>query len=53
MELWLNNTKLANFPGNHINTNLFYVTDFNKITIIEVDSKGNYIKSAPIVLQTC
>jgi hypothetical protein len=53
MELWLNSTKLANFPGNHINTNIFYITDFNKITIIEVDSKGNYIKSAPISLQTC
>jgi hypothetical protein len=53
MELWLNSTKLANFPGNHINTSFSYIPDFNKITIIEVDSQGHYIKSAPITLLSC
>ncbi len=53
MELWVNGTKLANFPGNHINTNFSFLPDFDKVTIIEVDSKGAYIKSTPIVLQSC
>ena len=53
MELWVNGTKLANFPGNRINTNISFLPDFDKITIIEVDSKGAYIKSTPIVLQSC
>ena len=53
MELWVNGTKLANFPGNHINTNFSFQPDFDKVTIIEVDSKANFIKSVPIVLQSC
>jgi hypothetical protein len=53
MELWVNGTKLANFPGNHINTNIFYLQDFDRMTIVEVDSKGGYIKSTPIILQSC
>ena len=53
MELWVNGTKLANFPGNHINTNFSFLPDFDKVTIIEVDSNGAYIKATPIVLQSC
>lgn len=53
MELWVNGTKLANFPGNRINTNFSFLPDFDQVTIIEVDSKGAYIKSTPIVLQSC
>jgi hypothetical protein len=52
MELWVNGGKIANFPGDRINTNLF-IQDFNTVTIYEVDSKGGFIKSAPIVLQSC
>jgi hypothetical protein len=52
MELWVNGAKIANFPGNRINTHLF-IQDFNTVTIYEVDSKGGFIKSAPIVLQSC
>ena len=52
MELWVNGGKIANFPGNRINTNLF-IQDFNTVTIYEVDSKGGFIKSAPIVVQSC
>lgn len=52
MELWVNGGKIANFPGDRINTNLF-LQDFSTITIYEVDSKGGFIKSAPIVLQSC
>lgn len=53
MELWVNNGKVANFPGNLINTNL-YVSDFSTITIYAVDSKGGYAAaSPPIVVQSC
>ncbi len=52
MELWVNGGKIANFPGNRINTHLF-IQDFNTVTIYEVDGKGGFIKSAPIVLQSC
>jgi hypothetical protein len=52
MELWVNGGKVANFPGDRINTNLF-LQDFSTVTIYEVDSKGGSIKSAPIVVQSC
>jgi hypothetical protein len=52
MELWVNGGKIANFPGDRINTHLF-IQDFNTVTIYEVDSKGGFIKSAPILLQSC
>src|ERR1017187_6909773 len=52
MELWINGTKIANFPGDKINTNLF-VQDFSTVTIYEVDSNGASIKSASIVVQSC
>jgi Big-like domain-containing protein len=52
MELWVNGGKIANFPGDRINTNLF-IQDFSTVTIYEVDSKGGFIKSASIVIQSC
>lgn len=52
MELWANGTKLANFPGNHIDTSL-YLVDYTQVTLIEVDSKGAYIKSPPFTLLSC
>jgi len=55
MELWINGVKVANFPGNHINTNLSigsFGTYSVEITVVEVDSNGNYIKSAPILFYT-
>jgi hypothetical protein len=39
MELWNYNTELANFPGDHFNTNIIMV--FGTLTVVEVDSKGN------------
>ena len=39
MELWVNGVKIANFPGNKINTSLIQV--FGTVKIDEVDSKGN------------
>jgi hypothetical protein len=52
MELWVNGVKLANFPGKSINTNL-YLPDYDKMTVVEVDSKGAYVKSVPITLLSC
>lgn len=52
MELWSNGAKLANFPGDTINTNLF-LPDFNTVTIVEVDSAGAFIKSPRIKIQSC
>lgn len=39
MELWNYNTELANFPGDHFNTNVIMLS--GTITVYEVDSKGN------------
>ena len=44
MELWNNGTKIANFPGNRINTALIML--FGKVTIFEVDSKGAALSSS-------
>ena len=52
MELWVNGVKLANFPGSTINTNL-YLPDYDKLTIVEVDSKGAYVKSQTITILSC
>lgn len=52
MELWANGTDLANFPGDTINTNLF-IEGYDYVTIYEVDSHGNIIKSTPIQVQPC
>lgn len=41
---WVNSTKIANFPGNTINTAID-LPDFSTVTIIEVDTKGAYIRS--------
>lgn len=51
MELWINGTKIANFPGDRIYTsvlNTFYPTA--TIMIDEVDSNGGTIASLPIVV---
>jgi hypothetical protein len=52
MELWANGTDLANFPGDQINTNLF-IEGYDYVTIYEVDSHGNTIKSTPIQVLPC
>jgi hypothetical protein len=44
MELWLEGTKIANFPGNQINTSL--IMAFGEIGMVEVDSKGNSLSSS-------
>jgi hypothetical protein len=51
MELWNNRTKLANFPGNRINTNLIML--FGTVTIYEVDSKGAALSSSIFYTGPC
>jgi hypothetical protein len=52
MELWIDGHKVGDFPGSEIRTNL-YVNGFSVMTIVEVDSNGNFIKSVPITVQAC
>jgi len=47
MELWIGGTKFANFPGTRINTNWTNL-DFESITVVEVDSNGNYLKATEV-----
>jgi hypothetical protein len=44
MELWNAGTKIANFPGDRIDTNLIML--FGTVTIYEVDSKGAALSSS-------
>jgi hypothetical protein len=51
-----NSRKLADFPGNSINTNmsvplLFF--NFQDLTVVEVDSNGDYIASNPVLIFGC
>lgn len=52
MELWFEGAKIANFPGDKINTN-FIMLGIGTITIYEVDSKGNSISSSLNVTGPC
>ena len=51
MELWNNGTKIANFPGDRINTNLIML--FGKVTIYEVDSKGAALSASILYNGPC
>jgi hypothetical protein len=52
MKLWVNGNKIGDFPGNEVRTNLF-IDGFSVMTFVEVDSNGNFTKSAPITVQAC
>jgi hypothetical protein len=52
MELWFDGGKIANFPGNQINTN-FVQLGIGTLTIWEVDSKGNSISSSIDIFGPC
>jgi hypothetical protein len=52
MELWFGGAKIANFPGDRINTNLVML-GIGTITIYEVDSKGASIASSLSVNGPC
>jgi hypothetical protein len=52
MELWFNGAKIANFPGDQINTN-FVMLGIGTITIWEVDSKGASLSTSLDVFGPC
>jgi len=55
MELWANAVKIADFPGNSINTNIgppLLGSDVT-LTIVVVDVNGHIVKSAPIAVFAC
>jgi hypothetical protein len=52
MELWFEGAKIANFPGDLINTNLVMLGP-GTITIYEVDSKGASVASSLKVYGPC
>lgn len=48
MELWLDGSKQGNYPGASVDASLNPTPGTHTLIVIEVDSKGNYIKSAPV-----
>ena len=48
MELWIDGHKIANFPGNEINTPVSLPAGNHSATMVEVDTTGAFIKSAPV-----
>jgi hypothetical protein len=52
MELWFEGAKIANFPGDRINTNLVML-GIGTIKIYEVDSKGGTIATSLFVSGPC
>lgn len=56
MELWADGNKLADFPGNLINTNIGQPLLGGgpiHLAVVEVDSNGEYIASDPITVSAC
>jgi len=52
MELWTDSGKIADFPGNSINTNL-ELPDNSTVTIVAVDINGQPVSSAPFKVFIC
>jgi hypothetical protein len=52
MELWINGRKFVSFAGNQVNTSLFVAIPGTgtsaRVTFVEVDSTGAFIKSTPV-----
>ena len=48
LELWIDNQKIANYSGAEMNTSVPLTAGAHQATVVEVDSKGNYIKSTPV-----
>lgn len=56
MELWADGNKLADFPGKSINTTIGQPLLGGgpiQLTVVEVDSNGDYIASDPITASAC
>jgi phage tail tube protein FII len=48
LELWIDGTKIAIYSGATMNASVALVAGSHAITVIEVDSKGNYVKSSVV-----
>lgn len=48
MELWIDGRKIGNYPGSQINTTVSLSRNSHSAVVIEVDSRGAFIKSPPI-----
>jgi hypothetical protein len=46
LELWIDGKKIGDYPGNTINTTVAEPTGSHAATLVAVDAKGNYLKSA-------
>lgn len=47
LELWIDNTKIGNYFSNTMSASVPLATGSHTATLVEVDSGGGYIKSAP------
>jgi hypothetical protein len=48
LELWIDGTKIGNYSGSTMNTSVTLADGSHAITVVEVDSKGNDVKSSPV-----
>ena len=48
LELWIDGNKTGNYPGNTVSTSVSLANGSHTATLVEVDSKFNYIKSTPV-----
>jgi hypothetical protein len=48
LELWIDNAKIGNYTGAEMNTSVTVAAGSHQATVVEVDSKGNYVKSTPV-----
>ncbi len=48
LELWIDGRKVGNYTGNTINTTVTTTSGAHASTLVAVDAKGDYWKSAPI-----
>ena len=48
LELWVDGNKVGNYSGSMMNANVTLSSGSHAATVIEVDSKGAYVKSMPV-----
>ncbi|MGC2639908.1 MAG: FG-GAP-like repeat-containing protein [Acidobacteriaceae bacterium] len=48
LELWVDGNKIGNYSGATMNASVAIAAGSHTATVIEVDSKGNYVKSSPV-----
>jgi FG-GAP-like repeat len=48
LELWIDGTKIGNYSGGDLETSVSEPAGSHTATVIEVDSKGAYVKSTPV-----